>query len=59
MILIILEMVESTINSKTYRTVTVPTSASLLPNNLSASPDGSYFVTVKNTEKNSIINVYD
>ena len=53
-------MVQATsVEFKGYRTVQVPSSSSLIPNNLSASPDGNSFVTIKNNEKGCEINIFD
>ena len=45
-------------NGGKFRIVQVPHSSSYLPNNLSASQGGKHFVTLKNTEKGSIVLQY-
>jgi hypothetical protein len=49
-------MVETS-KRKTYKTIQTPSSASLLPNNLST-VDGRSFLVVKNTEKGGQISLY-
>ena len=43
---------------KAFRTVTTPSSCSMLSNNLTTK-DGTSFITIKNTGQGGVVNLYD